>query len=89
MSTYDYIDETGYRLDVQGDEDEGYVQVQVGDRMHLLPPDGGHRMSAAWTIPDEDPVTCEGCGLRSYETCTWDDGVCDDCQGVPDGAEIQ
>lgn len=25
----------------------------------------------AWTIPDEEPVTCEGCGLRSYDTENW------------------
>lgn len=31
-------------------------------------------------VPDEVPTTCTGCGARAYDTCTWDDGHCDDCQ---------
>lgn len=31
-------------------------------------------------IPDEEPAACEGCGLRSYDTCTWDDQHCETCQ---------
>ena len=36
-----------------------------------------------WDIPDEEPITCEGCGCRAYDTDDWHQDpcgtVCQDC----------